>query len=71
MTPLKTCGCGRKYTADTWRQLELSTRVSMPDFAGSRLPGEPWGVESRHCVCGSTITITIDEDGMPSDRRMM
>ena len=71
MIVLKTCACGRQYTVDTWRKLATGSRVSMVAFAGSRLNGEPWGVDLRHCVCGSTITITIDEDGMPSDKGML
>jgi hypothetical protein len=52
---VRTCGCGRSYTADAWLDL---TPAGIWDLGGHR-----WG--QRHCLCGSTIAIDEDFDGRP------
>lgn len=54
---IKTCGCGRSYTASQWADLPFHA-----------LHTWPWGEvqEFRHCLCRSTIVIVLVE-GLPDD----
>jgi hypothetical protein len=40
---LKTCGCGRVFTAESWKLLKLLGKVE--------------GLELRNCSCGSTLAV--------------
>ena len=51
-TTVKTCGCGRQYTQETWEAL--------PDKKVYRME---WGEvhEMRNCVCRSTIVMVLEK----------
>jgi hypothetical protein len=55
--PLKTCGCGRTYTAEAF--------AALPNRQEWRME---WGevLEQRDCPCGSSITIQL-EAGEPEE----
>ena len=48
---VKVCGCGREYTRGSWAGLSLCGRMHAPGIA----------LELRHCVCGSSIAVPIDD----------
>jgi len=48
--PIKTCACGRSYTAEQWRRLRL---------VGIQ-PDEPVDLELRDCECGSTLAMPVE-----------
>lgn len=50
---VKTCGCGRCYTATGWRNLRL---VGEQDDGVDR-------IEIRQCTCGSTIAVALNPIG--------
>lgn len=51
------CGCGIGYTIKEFRDLPGGKVQTFGD-------GEiPWGIEMRHCSCGSTRAIGVDESG--------
>lgn len=47
------CACGRAYSLEEWRELEL-VDTNVDDGAGGLL-------ELRHCVCGSTRAIQLPD----------
>ena len=58
---LRSCTCGRDYTAETWRQLPFGGVQYVPEGG----PGEPaYLLEYRHCVCNSTLAIERMPEGI-------
>lgn len=59
---IKTCGCGRSYTASQWAALEYHATHKWP-----------WGEvqEYRHCLCHSTIVVVLEEGDQESDLWML
>ena len=45
---MKTCACGRHYTAEEWKKLQLVGIWKSENL------------ELRNCECGSTISIEIE-----------
>lgn len=48
---LKTCGCGRTFTVEEWRELP----------GCGRMPDEEGDLDLRHCPCGSTIAVLVSD----------
>lgn len=48
--PFKVCGCGRSYTASSWRLLR---------YRGVQEVDETLSLELRDCACRSTIAVEI------------
>ena len=55
----KTCGCGRTWTREQWRDLPFVART--PDHEGGLL-------EMRTCMCRSTLAVHVDELDDPNPR---
>lgn len=49
---VKACACGRSYDAGQWAELPAAGQQTTP-----------WGevLELRHCLCGSTPAIVVQE----------
>ena len=58
--PMKTCGCGRHYSAAEWKHLPYIGRQD----------DDVEHVELRNCACGSTIGVVLwtNPDHEPSPR---
>lgn len=54
-TAVKSCRCGRRWTALEWRGLPF---VGVMDFGEEDEPR----LELRNCDCGSTLSRQIEED---------
>jgi len=57
---VKTCKCGRRYSDEDWKKLEL---VGLQDG------GDDDVLELRNCVCNSTIAVELRE-GDPLIKRV-
>jgi hypothetical protein len=51
---LRQCQCGSCFTHDEWARLALAGEMDGPE-EGQR-------IELRHCPCGSTISVLLEED---------
>jgi hypothetical protein len=61
------CGCGRSYTAESWKQLRLLGR-HLWQF-DDEYPDEL--LETRQCPCGSSHSIDLHEHPDAADTRGM
>ena len=52
------CGCGKKYTAAGFRDMDY---CGTEEYPGD--PGDPTVMEYRNCNCMSTRAVWLDDDG--------